>query len=463
MKFTKIVCTIGPASEKVPTLTSMVKAGMNVARLNFSHGTYENHAMLIKNVRTVSEKLKQPMAIIQDLQGPKIRVGELKNPVAVKAGAEVIIGKDFKIDFPIHSSVKPGERILIQDGLIQLRVKKVKGKEIVCEVLNGGEVKSHKGVNLPETVVKFPIITEKDIKDLKFGLKQDVDYVALSFVRSKKDIANLRKLILENNPRKFELPKIIAKIERKEAIEKIDEIIEASDAIMVARGDMGVELQDDVVPVIQKDIISKCLKAAKPVIVATQMLESMVLNPRPTRAEVSDVANAVIDQTHCVMLSEESAFGKYPIEAVSEMARVIETAEASKYTRAYKIEESGDKKKDWVKALAESAAKLSTDTNVKAIICVTHSGRTVQFLSALRPAIPMYMLTDQPKVCRQLALLWGINPFLVPKYKSVDELLKNAVKAIKSQKLIKAGDAVVVVAGHALGEKVNLVELTTIK
>ncbi len=331
MKRTKIVATIGPASEKKAVLSKMIKNGMDIARLNFSHGSYQNHAMLIKNIRAVAKQQHRKIPILQDLQGPKIRIAELRKPLTAKKNQTVTIGKDFDLDFDISSTVKKGERILIEDGLIELRVSKVVKDQITCKVITGGSIQSHKGVNLPDSKISFPVITEKDISDLQFGLKHGVNYVALSFVRDPKDITALKKLIKKYLPTRKKSPLIVAKIERPEAVKNIKTIIKQADVIMVARGDLGVEMPDWDVPVIQKDIIALCRKAKKPVIVATQMLDSMIRNPRPTRAEVSDVANAVIDRADAVMLSGETATGKYPVEAVTEMRLIIEDTEASPY------------------------------------------------------------------------------------------------------------------------------------
>jgi len=328
MKKTKIIATIGPASESLKTLTAMGKAGLSIARLNFSHGTYTNHAMLIRHVRAVAKKIKVPIAILQDLQGPKIRIAELKHPFAAKTGRTVILGRDFDLDVDATNSIKPQDRILIQDGLIELKVLRVarsgqKSKaDIFCQVITGGKIQSHKGVNLPDTQLDLRGLTAKDIRDLEWGFSKKFDYVAMSFVRTAADITSLRKRIAKNIKR-GKLPKIVAKIEKPEAVKNIASIIKAADVIMVARGDLGVEMPAEQVPTIQNAIIKKCLKAHKPVIVATQMLESMVLNPRPTRAETSDVADAVLDGADYVMLSEETATGEHPVEAVQEMQRII--------------------------------------------------------------------------------------------------------------------------------------------
>lgn len=322
MKKTKIVCTIGPASQSTRILTQMVENGMAIARLNFSHGTYENHALLIKNIRSVSAKLKQPIQILQDLQGPKIRIAALKKPVSVKTGHQIIIGQDINIDANIVTYIKPGHRIFIQDGLIQLVVTRIVKNKIHCTAVNGGKILPHKGVNLPDTKLELSSLTQKDLKDLKWGLRKGVDLVAISFVRSAQDISVLKKEINKLKGKK-KAPKIVAKIEKPEALKNIDSIIKAVNMVMVARGDLGVEIPEEKVPKAQALIVKKCNKANKPVIVATQMLESMVNNPRPTRAEVEDIADAVLEGADYTMLSEETAFGKYPVEVVKEMNKVI--------------------------------------------------------------------------------------------------------------------------------------------
>lgn len=463
MKKTKIVCTLGPASQSVKTLTEMVKAGMNVARLNFSHGDHENHALLIKNIRSVSKKLNRTITIIQDLHGPKIRVLEMKQPISVKVGQTVVIGEDFSLDLDVMQSIRPKQRILIEDGLIELEVEKITRGKIYCIALSPGKIQSHKGVNLPRTKLKIPILTPKDIDDLKFGLAQDVDYVALSFVRDRRDIMNLRKLILKYNPKNLELPLIIAKIEKPEAVRHFDGILKETDAVMVARGDLGVEMPENQVPIIQKSIIQKCLKVAKPVIVATQMLDSMIRNPRPTRAEVSDVANAVIDQADCVMLSGESAFGKFPVKAVSEMARIIETTERSAFLPTHK--HLADKIVNRIEAVAESVFDLSMHTQAKVIVGATESGFTAREVAHERPYHQhLVMLTPKPKVLRQMNMIWGVHGFLTQEVTNFEDLTQEMMEAVVSKKFARKGDKVVVVTGEPLGQKenLNLVEVKTV-
>ena len=467
MKRTKIVCTIGPASESPKILEQRIKNGKNVARLNFSHGTYENHLGLMHTIRTVSAKLKTPVAILQDLQGPKVRIGELEKPYPIKKGQTVVLGKDVPLDYDISSSVKPKERILIEDGILELVVKSVKGKEITCSVVTSGEIKSHKGVNLPDSKITFPIFTKKDISDLAFGLQNDVDFVALSFVRNKKDIEQINKYIDKYLPKDKKRPMVVAKIELAEAVEKFDEILAVTDAIMVARGDLGVEVEDSQVPLIQKDIIQKCNRIAKPVIVATQMLDSMIRNPRPTRAEVSDVANAVIDQADAVMLSGESAYGSFPVESVAEMKRIIEATENSPYDDKPAMPYGGRDEDDRKASLIASAVhKLSLGVGAKAIIGTSESGYTARFISRERPEAQIILMTDRPKVYRQMCLFWGVTPLYIDDLKSlknVEGLLAHFVSQAKRLKLIAKGQKAVLVAGHPLGQRMNLVQAVNVK
>ncbi|MCL5775117.1 MAG: pyruvate kinase [Patescibacteria group bacterium] len=463
IKKTKIVCTLGPASSSVRIINDMVMAGMNVARLNFSHGDYESHEQLIKNVRQVSEKLKVPLAIIQDLHGPKIRVKNLKNPLDVKIGQTVVIGQDFDLDAEVVKSIRVRQRILIEDGLIEMEVKKISGKKVFCTALSPGKIQDRKGVNLPRTRLKIPILTDKDVEDLKFGLKMDVDYIALSFVRTAQDVRNLKKLIDKFTPKDLEKPKVIAKIEKPEAVKNFDAILKEVDAVMVARGDLGVEMPESQVPIIQKTIIQKCLKAAKPVIVATQMLDSMIRNPRPTRAEVSDVANAVIDQTDCVMLSGETAFGRYPLKTVQQMAKIIEATEKSVFLPGHR--HLFEKAMSRTEAVAESVNELATSTHARVIVGATDSGFTAREVAHERPVMAnIVMLTPREKVQRQMCLIWGVQSFLVPIVKTYEKLLALMIDTAKQHKLIKKGEKLVIVTGEPLGlrENLNLVEVKTV-
>jgi len=409
----------------------MVEAGMNVARLNFSHGDHATHKHAIENIRKVSAKTGVPIAILQDLQGPKIRVEKvMQPPLAVSKGQQVVIGKDLTLDGKITKALKPKQRILIEDGLIELVVKKVLGKFVYCTAQSKGIIQARKGVNLPSTVLKIPSLTPADIKDVMFGLAMDVDFVALSFVRTGGDIRFLRKLIAEHNPKKFELPKIVAKIEKPEAVENFDDILEEADAIMVARGDLGVEISESDVPIIQKTIIQKCLRAAKPVIVATHMLDSMIRNPRPTRAEVSDVANAVIDHADCVMLSGESAFGSYPVESVKQMSRIIYATERSPFVPHHR--NFLERAVALGKGAAHSLSEVVGDLEAKVMVGITLSGELARELSRERPPFTrIIMLTPHAKLQRQLCLFWGTASYVVPKSFS-PKLIQNFVKKHKA-------------------------------
>lgn len=468
LKRTKIVATIGPASQPVPVLTKMIQAGMNIARINFSHGTHESNLQSIQNVRAVSKKLGVPVAILADLQGPKIRVSNIPEAIPIKAGQKIVIGEDFPMDFDITGSIKPGERLLIEDGLIEFKVLKVvptKGKvqgKIYCEVVNGDAVRPRKSINMPDTHTTFPIITEKDFEDLKFALKQDVDYVALSFVRGPEDIVNLKEVMKKYLPKGFTAPKTMAKIEIPVAVERFDEILKEVDSVMVARGDLGVEIPAAKVPVVQKIMVRKCLQAAKPVIVATQMMDSMIRNPRPTRAEVSDVANAVIDRADAVMLSGESSTGSYPVESVQTMTDIIREVESSEFM-AQECLFIGEQEESHAAAIAGSACDLAHGMKADAIISVTESGFTARFMSHQRPHAPVYVLSTNPTVVRQMTLLWGVQPVMKKWYKDPTALLDHAVDEVKRAGFVKKGDRVVVVAGRPTGSRINIVEVKVVK
>jgi pyruvate kinase len=463
MKRTKIIATLGPVSADLASIKEMIQSGLNAARLNFSHGDYANHASIIANVRKASSQLKVPIAIIQDLHGPKVRVADLAKPLDVKMGQKVTIGEDFNLDYDLTPWVKPKQHILIEDGLIELNILKVSGKKIFCEVVTPGKIQAHKGLNLPKTKLRFPILTPKDLEDLKFGLAHDVDYIALSFVRNRRDIINLKKYIKKFLLKNSEAPKIIAKIETLEGVKHFDEILTEADVIMVSRGDLGVELPEADVPILQKTFIQKCLRAAKPVIVATQMLDSMIRNPKPTRAEVSDVANAVLDRTDCVMLSGETAFGKYPIRAVAEMNKIIETIEKSKL-----LSSGSDlivKATTRSEAIAEAAFDIIKHTKIKTIVGATESGFTARQISHLRPQTPqIVMFTPKPKVCRQMSLIWGVENFIMPEIKTYEQLIKSMLTLTRERKNMKKGEQVVIMTGEPIGQKenLNLVEIKTL-
>jgi pyruvate kinase len=464
MKHTKIVCTIGPASDTVESLVKLVEAGMNVCRLNFSHGTHEQHAELIKRIREASEKTGEPLCILQDLQGPKIRVGELpETGVELVAGKPVVftsgkgdIPKKIPVTYPnLHEDVKTGQHLLLDDGLLEVIVKSIKGEDVNCEVITGGMLKSHKGLNLPETDTKISAITDKDKEDIVFGVLQGVDWIALSFVRKSDDVRELRKLIGDPGI------KVIAKMEKPEAITNMDAIIAEVDGIMVARGDLGIEMPPEKVPVIQKELIAKCRLAGKPVIVATQMLDSMIKNPRATRAEISDIANAVIDHADATMLSGETASGAHPIEAVKTMASTIVETEKSKYDD---VTPEMRKSEQSEVSMTNIASILGRASNAKAIIVASLTGESARLVSRERPDQPIYVMTTSDRVVRQLNLSWGVRGYVVTKADTVPKLIDESLEILKTNKLVASGDEIVIVAGEPLGESgsVNLVELRKI-
>lgn len=472
MKRTKIICTIGPASEKNEILEKMIKAGMDVARLNFSHGNYKEHECIIKNIRRAAKKIGKPIAIMQDLQGPRIRVGIIsKNGLEVTRQDKValIYGektnshlKDYKIipqQFKeLAECCKPKNHILINDGLIDIKIIRVQNDVVFGQVVKPGIIFSNKGINLPQAKIKKETLTLKDKRDLAFGLQQNVDYVALSFVNNPEDVKELKKII----PAKKEV-EIIAKIETREGIKNFNEILNIADGIMVARGDLGIEMPPNQVPLLQKEIIAKCLIAAKPVIVATQMLDSMILNPRPTRAEVSDVANAVIDHTDAVMLSGESAYGRYPVEAVKMMSEIISGTEKSPYddVRSHFI-----KKKKYLitDSISAEVFDLAKENKARVIIVDSISGLTARLISRYRPETYIAVVTDQYKTLNKMALTWGAHGYYLPLCKNLDELIKKSINLVKKEKIVKKGDKIIVVTGQPVGKKngMNLIKVQEI-
>lgn len=451
---TKIVCTIGPASREPEVLVRLIEAGMDVARLNFSHGDHATHEENIRRIRAASEQTGHPVGILMDLQGPKLRVGEmLPGGVRLDVGAEVILTTEPIIGGPgrvpvqfadLPRVVRPGDRILLDDGLLELRVRSVREDEVICEVITGGILTSHKGMNLPQVPLDIPTITEKDQEDLRFAIAHQADWIALSFVRKAADVRDLKAMI-EALCGPEQPPRVVAKVERPEAVANLDEIIEAADAIMVARGDLGIETSPETVPVIQKTIIAKCNQAGVPVITATQMLESMIHSPRPTRAEASDVANAVLDGTDAVMLSGETAIGMYPVEAVRTMACIAETAE-----RCLPLTARAPRQPHVVaEAVAHAAVDLATLLEAKAILAPTVSGYTARLLSRLRPRCPILAVTPNPIVQRQLALHWGIEPLLSPRAADTDSMIAEAVRVAQEHGYVRQGELVVITAGTA--------------
>ena len=449
---TKIVATIGPASANEPMLRSMIDAGMDAARLNFSHGNHEFHAETARLVRKLQVELDRPLALIADLQGPKIRVGDLPAPVTLEKGQHMTVAGEAAArpgELPVSPEVlgevlQPGHDVLIADGSVRLRVEDVSDGRARCVVVVGGVVTSHKGVNVPGVPLPIPALTRKDMDDLDFALDLGVDFVALSFVRSPADVRDLRDLIEAAGSE----AQVIAKIEKAEAVEALDAIVTESDAIMVARGDLGVEIGPASVPLLQKRIILRALERAKTVITATQMLESMVDEPEPTRAEASDVANAILDGTSAVMLSEETAIGKFPIEAVAYMDRIARAVEPSLGYRHQLPEASQEPTVG--QAMSNAACDLAEALGAKTILVPTFSGRTASAVARLRPRRPIIALTHHQAAVQQLAMEWGVMPILIPECADVEELWARSIDAARTRGLVHPGDRVVITAGTAV-------------
>ena len=457
MRKTKIICTIGPASESAEMLKELLLAGMNVARFNFSHGDYEEHRAKYERAVRIAKEMHLPLATMMDTKGPEIRLRDFEGgKVYLESGqdftltTEEVMGtaKRASITYKnLKNDIEIGKTILIDDGLIELTIKEIKENDIICQVINGGYVSNHKGINVPGAVLSMPYISEVDKQDILFGVKMGYDYLAASFARCKEDIEEVRKLITDNGGRM----KIIAKIENMQGIDNLDEILEVSDGIMVARGDMGVEIPMEEVPVIQKKMIKKAIKKGKIVITATQMLDSMIKNPRPTRAETTDVANAIYDGTSAIMLSGESAAGAYPIEAVNTMSRIAERAEEDICYEG-RLRKRGDEKIDDVtSAISHACCTTAMDLKVSAIITVTMSGFTANMISRYQPGCPIIGCTVDETVYRQLSLLWGVRPLLIDKEESTEKLFEAAVEASKKAGLIHEGERVVLTAGVPLG------------
>lgn len=456
LRKTKIVATIGPATDNRKTIEKMVKAGMNVIRLNFSHGDFAEHLNRVKLARAASEKFGRPIGILQDLSGPKIRIGDFeKGSVTLKKGHPFILtvkecagdsGKVFVNYKNLPSEVKKGDVIMLNDGKNKLAVERVSGDEIHCKVLVGGEIKSRRGVNIPGAYLKISALTAKDKRDIKFGVENDVDFMAISFVRTAKDILSLRK-ILEKSGADIH---IIAKIETKEAIENIDEIIAVADGIMVARGDLAVEVSAERVPILQKMIIKKCNIVGKPVITATQMLESMIKNPVPTRAEVSDVANAVFDGADAVMLSEETTLGDYAVNAVELMSSVARYAEEN-FDYGEAMELGIPPAKSVSDSISYSTAKICRNVDAKAIVALTESGFTARMISRYKPKRSILALTSNRKTFERLSLSFGCYPRLIKDFKNLEEVVETAKKMVVENKMAKKGDKIVIAAGIPFG------------
>ena len=452
MRKTKIICTIGPACESVEKLKGLMSAGMNVARFNFSHGTHEVQKKKLENVLTASSELQLPVATMLDTKGPEIRLRDIENGKAqLEAGqtfiltTEEILGTSQRVSITyknLVNDIKEGVTILIDDGLIEMVVEKIEGTEIICKVINGGPISNHKGVNVPGAVLSMPYISEVDKSDILFGIEMGFDFIACSFARSKEDILQIRAILDEHGSKM----KIIAKIENMQGIKNLEEILNVSDGIMVARGDMGVE-----VPVLQKRMIHMAEAQGKHVITATQMLESMIKNPRPTRAEVTDIANAIYDGTTAIMLSGESAAGLYPVEAVRTMAKIAERAEQDIDYKGRLRKRTLPEDVDTTTGISYATCSTAMELKAAAIITVTMSGFTAEMVSRYKPDCPVIGCSVNPQVCRQLNLCWGIAPLLMKKEETEEALFEEAVKVCKEAGYIKTGDRVVLTAGVPLG------------
>ncbi len=457
----KIVCTLGPATDRPEVLAALIEAGMDVARLNFSHGTYAQHARRLRLVRKLARERDKTLAILQDLQGPKIRTGPLEGgkPVELRPGSTVtittrrvpgnarLLSTNFR-DLP--REVRRESRILLADGLMELRVEQVSPSEIVCRIISGGELCENQGINLPGIPLRISALTAKDRADLEFGIRHGVDYIALSFVRRAREVLELKKLLA----RAGKLTPVVAKLEKPEAIDHLEEIAGVADAVMVARGDLGVELPPEQVPVIQKRVIEITNALKVPVITATQMLESMTIHPRPTRAETSDVANAIFDGTDAVMLSAETATGQYPVEAVRMMARIISAAEMSpRYGWSSRQRRSPDGSLTVPESICESAAHMAEALNLKAVAVFTQSGSSARLISKYRARVPVYAFSPQPAITRRTALYWGVTPILMERVQSTDRMVEGAARRLRDMGIAKPGDCIAVIAGTPIARR----------
>jgi pyruvate kinase len=449
---TKIVATLGPASSSEEMISRLVEAGMDGARLNFSHGSHEDHGMNSRRIREAQSALRRPLAVIADLQGPKLRIGELSAPVELEVGDEVVVADADSArvdDLPVAPSVLGGvlevdDDVLVDDGHVRLRVERMESGRAVCRVVTGGVIEPHKGVNVPGVPLPVPSLTEKDFADLEFALELGVDYVAQSFVRSRADVAALRAKIEAAGSQAW----VIAKIELKDAVAAIEEILEEADAVMIARGDLGVEVGAADVPLLQKRIILAALERGKPAITATQMLETMVHRPEPTRAEASDVANAILDGTSAVMLSAETAIGEYPIDAVETMAQIALAVEPS---LGYRHQLPGAAEAPTVgRAMSNAACDLAEALAAKAILVPTFTGRTASAVARLRPRRPIVALTHVVGSLQHMAIEWGVTPLEIPESNDVDDLWRSSIEAAREAGIVDAGDRVVLTAGTAV-------------
>ena len=455
---TKIVCTLGPATDDPEVLKQLILSGMDVARFNFSHQNQTIHRERINQLKKMREELKRPIATILDTKGPEVRLGSfVGNKVEIKSGQRYILttkkceGDDKKsfISFPgLVNDVSIGTKILVDDGLIELVVAEIKGTEIICDVINGGFLSNNKGVNIPGVKLSMPYLSEQDISDIKFGIEMGFDFIAASFVTSADDLIQIRQVLDEEHCHHI---KLVAKIENAEGVDNIDDILRVTDGIMIARGDLGVEIPFERIPVIQKKLIKKAYNAGKQVITATQMLDSMMKNPRPTRAEANDVASAIYDGTSAIMLSGETAAGDYPIETIKAMASIARTTEHDiDYLRRFRLRDI-DELPNVTNAISHATVTTAHDLNARAIITVTKTGQTARLISKYRPSYPIISCTTEPTILRQMNMSWGVTPLLIDEKESTDELFDAAVEAAEANNLVDNGDLVVITAGVPLG------------
>lgn len=470
MRKTKIICTIGPASEQLTVLKELLTGGMNVARLNFSHGTHEEHRRRIQSIRQASRETGVPVAIMLDTKGPEIRIGLIENGmVRLEEGANVtltteeVLGTKERLFVNydgLPKDVRVGMQVLLDDGLISLRVQEINGSEIACGIENGGLVSDRKKVNVPGAYIHLPGLTQKDLDDIAFGVREDVDFIAASFIRSKADVIAIRQVLEKLNSN----IDIISKIENRQGVKNIDEIIKVSDGIMVARGDLGVEIPAEEVPLVQKMLISKCNGVGKPVITATQMLDSMIRNPRPTRAEASDIANAIMDGSDAIMLSGETASGKYPVQALQTMDRIAVRTEESLNWPEIEKKRIPNQARTTTEAISHATCTTAQSLGAAAVITATQSGSTARMVSKFHPHAPIVAVTPSEKVFRKLLLVWGVYPLISPEYKSTDILIESAITTALQAKYIKNGDLVVLTAGVPVGipGSTNLIKVHTV-
>ena len=473
LRKTKIICTLGPAVDSEEMIVALIKGGMNGARFNFSHGSHPEHLERLNRLKAVRDRMGCPIATILDTKGPEIRIKSFETKtVELNAGDAFTLTVDdvtgtaskVSVTYPkLNEEVAPGQVILIDDGLVAIRVQEIKGRDIVCQVENGGTLSANKSINIPGAHIQLPALTEKDVADIRFGVENDFDFIAASFVRRAADVEAVRQVLHECGGDQV---KIIAKIENQEGVDNMDDILAAADGVMVARGDLGVEIPAAKVPALQKMMIRKGLQAGKPIITATQMLDSMMRNPRPTRAEVSDVANAVYDGTSCVMLSGETAGGKYPVEALSAMLEIVTEAEASiDYWKRFQKQLVITTSNNINDAITHTCCLTARDLNATAILAASSSGRTARMICRFRPACPVAAMTMQEKTRRQLAICWGVIPFLTGEVNSTDRIFSLSAEVALKEKLVQPGDTVVITAGVPLGKSgsTNLIKAQVIE